>query len=59
MEAVAEFYSKGAGLNPNLDREIRPLNLTVEEQTDLVAFLKSLTGAVWTLGHLGDRKVTQ
>ena len=32
LEVVVDFYSNGANSNTNLDREIRPLNLTVEEK---------------------------
>ena len=44
LEHVTDFYSKGANPNPNLDREIRPLNLNPRDQADLLAFLKTLTG---------------
>ena len=37
LPEVVAFYSDGAGDTP-------PLNLTAEEQADLVAFLESLTG---------------
>jgi cytochrome c peroxidase len=43
---VVEFYNKGGGNDPNKDPEIFELNLTAEEQLDLVAFLHALTG--WT-----------
>lgn len=43
---VVEFYNRGGIGNPNLSKEIRPLNLTEQEQRDLVAFLESLTGEV-------------
>lgn len=41
---VVRFYSDGGGANPLLDPGIRKLDLTVEEQADLVAFLEALTG---------------
>ena len=44
LEKVIERYSNGGIKNPQLDEEIRPLNLTADEQRDLLAFLKSLTG---------------
>lgn len=44
LEDVIEFYSKVANPNPNLDREVRPLNLAAEEKANLIAFLKSLSG---------------
>ena len=44
LEAVVEFYSRGGNPNPHLDREIRPLHLTAEGKSDLVEFLKALSG---------------
>ena len=44
LAEVVEFYNRGGGPNPNLDREIRPLNLTPEEKADLAEFLKALSG---------------
>ncbi len=44
LEEVVEFFDQGGGSNPNLSPLVRPLNLTAEEKTDLVAFLKALTG---------------
>ena len=46
LEDVVKFYSDGGRPNPYLDREIRPRNLTENEQLALVAFLRSLTGRV-------------
>lgn len=43
---VVEFYNKGGIPNPNLSKEIKPLNLSAQEKRDLVAFLDSLTGPV-------------
>ena len=40
------FYDRGGHPNPWLSGEIRPLNLTVQDQADLVAFLQALTGEV-------------
>ncbi len=42
LEDVVEFYSRGAKTNPHLDPAIRRLDLTRDEQADLVAFLKAL-----------------
>jgi cytochrome c peroxidase len=47
LEEVVEHYNKGGIKNPYLDRRIKPLNLTVEEKADLVAFLKALSGEGW------------
>lgn len=46
LEDVIEFYDRGGSRNPHLDPEIRPLSLTVEEKRALVAFLRSLSGAI-------------
>jgi len=43
LEAVVEFYNKGGAANPFLDELMQPLNLTDEEQAQLVEFLKALT----------------
>jgi cytochrome c peroxidase len=46
LEAVVEFYDGGGRDNPSLDRELRPLHLSASDKTDLVAFLRSLTGRI-------------
>ena len=46
LEDVVNFYDDGGRPNPNLDIEIRPLDLTVEEKRALVSFLRSLSGQV-------------
>lgn len=46
LREVVAFYNRGGVPNPWLSPEVVPLNLTVEEQEDLVAFLESLTGEV-------------
>ena len=46
LEEVVEFYDRGGNDNPFRDRELRPLRLTEEEKTALVAFLRSLSGTV-------------
>jgi len=46
LEAVVEFYAAGGTPNPELDREIVRLDLSVAERRDLAAFLRSLTGRV-------------
>jgi len=43
LAEVIEFYNKGGIKNPQLSKEIKPLNLTAKEKADLVAFLKSLS----------------
>jgi len=47
LEEVVEHYDKGGVKNPYLDRRIKPLNLTKQEKSDLVAFLKALGGEGW------------
>lgn len=47
LEEVVNFYDKGGIKNPNLDKEMKPLNLTDEERRDLVEFLKTLNGEGW------------
>lgn len=43
LESVIEHYNRGGFGHPNQSEFIQPLNLTEEEKTDLIAFLKSLT----------------
>lgn len=43
LEEVVELYNRGNEKNPRLDPLFKPLNLTPQEKTDLVVFLKSLT----------------
>jgi cytochrome c peroxidase len=40
---VVEFFNKGGGANPFLDRNMQPLGLTEAEMDDLVNFLSALT----------------
>jgi cytochrome c peroxidase len=47
LEDVVEFYNKGGIKNKNLDQNIKPLKLSDREKTDLVAFLKALSGEGW------------
>ena len=44
LEEVVGFYDQGGNANPNLDTRIKPLGLSAQEKTDLIAFLKALTG---------------
>ncbi len=46
LEDVVEFYNDGGRKNPYLDSRLRPLKLTDDEKTALLAFLRSLTGKV-------------
>ena len=44
---VMEFYNQGGIKNPHLDPLMIPLNLTEQENLDLVEFLLSLNGEGW------------
>ena len=44
LEEVVEFYNLGGGDDPAKDPQLRPLELTEQEMTNLVEFLLSLTG---------------
>lgn len=46
LRQVVDYYVGGGNANPQLDRRIRPLELTGQERQDLVAFLESLTGTL-------------
>ena len=46
LEGVVDFYNRGGGESPLKDARLKPLGLTAEEQADLVAFLKLLTGSL-------------
>lgn len=48
LEQVLDFYARGGGHGsgmalPNIDDKIRPFKLSVEERSDLIAFLHALT----------------
>jgi cytochrome c peroxidase len=44
LKDVVDFYAGGGTSNPQLDKEIKELQLTGQEKADLIAFLESLTG---------------
>jgi cytochrome c peroxidase len=46
LEDVVEYYDRGGNRNQQLDAELRPLRLSVEEKRALLAFLRSLSGKV-------------
>jgi cytochrome c peroxidase len=46
LEEVVDLFNIGGHLSPNQDPRISPLQLTDDEQQDLIAFLKTLTD--WT-----------
>jgi len=47
LKEVVEYYDKGGVLNKNLDPDIKPLKLTMDEKADLVEFLRALSGQGW------------
>lgn len=47
LEEVVEYYDRGGTPNKNLDARMKPLHLTAQEKSDLVAFLKALSGEGW------------
>ena len=55
---VVSFYNTGGGNDPNKDQLIRPLNLSFQEQQDLVAFLEALSGDVLNSAeHVWQEKI--
>ncbi len=46
LRRVVDFYVGGGNSNPQLDKDIKKLELSGREREDLVAFLESLTGEV-------------
>lgn len=45
LEAVMDFYAGGGHPNPNLDPAMRAIHLSAQDRSDLVEFLKALSGA--------------
>jgi cytochrome c peroxidase len=45
LEEVVDHYDRGGDVRDNLSPDIKPLRLSAAEKQDLVAFMKSLTGA--------------
>lgn len=43
LEEVVDYYNRGGGEDSHKDARIQPLNLTDQEQAQLVAFLKALS----------------
>jgi len=44
LEDVVAFYNRGGGDDPNKDPRIKPLGLSKQERTELLAFLDALNG---------------
>ena len=59
LEDVIAFYDQGGRPNPNLDTEIKPLELTDQEKMDLLEFLKSLTGPIVSVSVEELKNLTQ
>jgi cytochrome c peroxidase len=47
LEEVVEHYNKGGIKNQWLHQDVRPLNLSVQDKADLVAFMRALNGEGW------------
>jgi cytochrome c peroxidase len=47
LRDVVDFYDKGGIANKNLDEKIKPIRMTEQEKSDLVEFLKALSGEGW------------
>ena len=47
LEEVVDHYDKGGIKNKYLDQRIKPLKLSKQDKSDLVAFLKALSGEGW------------
>lgn len=47
LKEVVDLYDKGGTLNKNLDKDIKPLKLTSDQRSDLVEFLRALSGNNW------------
>jgi cytochrome c peroxidase len=47
LEEVVEHYDKGGIKNTWLNQQMKPLNLTKQDKTDLVSFMKALSGEGW------------
>lgn len=45
LSDVVAFYNRGGVANENLDPRIKPLNLSPQEQQDLIEFMLGLTGS--------------
>ena len=44
LEEVVDHYDRGGNPNPTLDKDMKKLNLTPTEKSDLIAFMKALNG---------------
>jgi cytochrome c peroxidase len=46
LRQVVDFYAGGGNSNPYLDKEMKAIHLNGQERSDLVEFLKSLSGEI-------------
>jgi cytochrome c peroxidase len=46
LDVVMAFYNQGGEANPWLSDKMKPLDLTVEEMEDIIAFMRSLDGEI-------------
>jgi cytochrome c peroxidase len=47
LEEAIEFYDSGGEIAENRDPRLKPLRLSAQDKTDLLAFLKALEGEGW------------
>ena len=57
LEEVVDFYNKGGHANKWLNSKVKKLNLSKQDQKDLVEFLKALTGEVTWYGKEKEPKM--
>ncbi len=56
LEAVIDLYNRGGVARPSRSELIRPLGLTDEEKSDLIAFLRTLSGDQSRSGQPAPRR---
>jgi cytochrome c peroxidase len=56
LNEVVAFYVGGGNSNPQRDPEIKPLNLSAQDRSDLVIFLEALTGEIPSKSGPPDKK---
>jgi cytochrome c peroxidase len=49
LQDVIEHYNRGGDSKDNIDPNMQPLNLSLQEKADLIEFLKTLTGEPMTI----------
>ncbi len=57
LKEVVAFYNRGGGRDRNKDKRIKPQGLSGKEQSDLVAFLESLSGDPLTSGEYVEKNL--